>query len=314
MAEIHKHGGHNRRALTIALVITIIFAAVELVGGLLAGSLALIADAAHMATDVLALGLSLFAAWAATRPTTPTKTYGYYRAEILAALVNGAALIAIAGWIIWEAVGRLSENKHVAGGPMVIVGVMGLLANLASATVLFRSERDQENLNIRGALLHVAGDAAGAAGAILAGVIILAVDWHQADPAVSLVIAGLILVSSYRLLRESVDVLLEGTPARINLNELEQAMATVPGVTGVHDIHVWTVTSGFVAMSGHAVVDGSCDEHSVLDALTKTLTQRFGIAHVTIQPEVVSHAADCCDVDCDEPKRDRPLGVGMRSQ
>ncbi len=295
-----QHGQGNRRALTIALAITATFALVELAGGLLAGSLALLADAGHMATDVLALSLSLFAAWAAGRPSTPRKTYGFYRAEILAALANGAALVAIAGWIVWEAAHRLAANTHVAGWPMVLVGLAGLLANLVSASILLRT--GHENLNVRGALLHVAGDAAGAAGAVIAGAIILAVDWQQADPLVSLLIAALILLSSWRLLRESVDVLLEGTPARIDLPELERALTAVPGVTAVHDMHVWTVTSGFVAMSSHAVVDGSRDQHDVLDAITRMLTERFTIDHVTIQPEVASHAADCCAVDC-EPER-----------
>lgn len=309
MAETHTHThSSNRRALTIALLITVTFALVELVGGLLAGSLALIADAAHMATDVLALGLSLFAAWAATRPSTPQKTYGYYRTEILAALANGAALIAIAGWILWEAGHRLSANAHVDGRPMIVVGLLGLVANLASTAVLFRSER--ENLNVQGALLHVAGDAAGAAGAVIAGIVIVAVDWQQADPLVSLVIAGLILVSSWRLLRASVDVLLEGTPARVNMHELETGMLAVPGVAAVHDLHVWTVTSGFIAMSGHAVVDGSCDEHALLDALTRLLSTRFGITHVTIQPEPTLHAGHCLDIDCEPEKRGSLASAG----
>lgn len=308
MADGHIHTHGNRRALGIALAITVTFALVELAGGLLAGSLALIADAAHMGTDVLALGLSLFAAWAATRPSTSTKTFGYYRAEILAALVNGAALVAIAGWILWEAGHRLAANVHVAGTPMIVVGLAGLAANLASATVLFRSER--ENLNIHGALLHVAGDAAGAAGAVVAGIILLAVDWHQADPLVSLVIAGLILLSSWRLLRESVDVLLEGTPARINMPELETAMLAVPGVAAVHDVHVWTVTSGFVAMSGHAVVDGSCDDHQLLDTLTRMLTRRFAIRHVTIQPEPTLHDGHCVDIDCQPEKTRAAVSAG----
>jgi len=296
----HEQHASNHGALGLALAITVVVAVVELAGGLIAGSLALIADAGHMLTDVLALGLSLFAAWAVTRPATPQKTYGYYRAEILAALVNGAALVAIAGWIVYQAVHRFAGNAHVHGGPMVVVGIAGLLANLASASILLRAER--ANLNVRGALLHVGGDAVGAAGAVVAGVLILTAGWREADPAVSLVIAALILLSSFRLLRESVDVLLEGTPARINIGDLETAVAAVPGVVSVHDIHVWTVTSGFVAMSAHCVVDGSRDEHNVLDAVTRTLAERFDITHATIQPEPANHAADC--VDC-EPEKTR---------
>ena len=307
MATAHQHG-RNRRALSIALAITVAFAAVELAGGLIAGSLALVADAAHMATDVLALSLSLFAVWAASRPTTPRKTYGYLRAEILAALANGAALVAIAGWIAYAAVRRLSADSAVAGGPMLAIGLIGFAANIASTAVLLRTAH--ESLNVRGALLHVAGDAAGAAGAAVAGAVILASGWYRADPIVSLLIAALILVSSWRLLRESVDVLLEGTPARVNLGDLEAAMRRVPGVAAVHDVHVWTVTSGFVAMSGHAVVDGSRDEHAVLDALTSAVSEGFAIDHVTIQPEPGAHADLCCDSDCEpaQPRRREPAG------
>jgi len=301
MADSHRHA-QSRRALTIALAITVTFAVVEVAGGLIAGSLALLADAAHMVTDVLALGLSLFAAWAAGRPSTRRKTYGYYRAEILAALINGAALIAIAGWLIWQAAGRLASHGHADGGPMVVVGLAGLLANLASVTVLLRS--GDGDLNVRGAVLHLAGDAAGAIGAVIAGLAILAVNWQQADALVSLLIAALILWSSWRLLRESVDILLEGTPARIDVIDLQQAMLAVPGVCAVHDIHVWTVTSGFVAMSGHAVIDGTHDEHCVLDAVTQMLLDRFNITHATIQPEPGSHTTDCFHADCGpEPVR-----------
>lgn len=316
---MHEHGGHhhagetvrarNRRALAVALAVTAAFAVAEAAGGLLTGSLALIADAGHMLTDMAALGLSLFAAWVAGRPSTPRKTYGYYRAEILAALVNGAALVLISLAIGWQAVTRLSDPPAVDSGPMLLVAIAGLLANVLAGAVLLRA--GGESLNVRGALLHVAGDALGSVGAIGAGAVILTTGWQQADALASLLIAVLILLGSWRLLRESVEVIMEGTPHGIDMAELERAMLAVPGVAAVHDIHVWTVTSGFVAMSGHAELDGSRDAHSVLDTLTETLARRFNIAHVTIQPETGAHAADCCEVVC-EPDRERAALPGAR--
>jgi cobalt-zinc-cadmium efflux system protein len=312
---LHRHGGEatrarNRRALAAALAITAAFAAVEAIGGLLTGSLALLADAGHMVTDIVALALSLFAAWVAGRPGSPSKTYGYLRAEILAALVNGVVLVLIALVIAWEALGRLSEPAHVDSVPMLLVALAGLGANLSAATILLRA--GGESLNVRGALLHVGGDALGSVGAIAAGLVILLSGWQRADAVASLVIAALILAGSWRLLHESVDVLLEGAPHRIDMRALERAMLAVPGVAAVHDVHVWTVTSGFVAMSGHAELDGSRDDHTVLDELTAMLADRFHISHVTIQPETATHAADCCDSPC-EPERARPASTGVPS-
>ena len=301
----HHHHAGSQRALAAALAITVLFALAELAGGLLTGSLALLADAGHMATDVLALALSLFAGWMAARPTTPRRTYGFQRAEILAALANGAALVLIAVVIAWQALGRLSNPPEVDSLPMLAIAVAGLLANLAAGAILLRG--GGESLNVRGALLHVGSDAAGSVGAILAGAVMLTTGWGQADALASLLIAVLVLWGSWRLVRESVDVLLEAAPTRIDTADLEAAMVAVPGVASVHDIHVWTVTSGFVAMSGHAALDGSHDTHRVLDDLTRTLTHRFDIDHVTIQPEPAAHADECCEVDCDSAGRPRPV-------
>ncbi len=294
----HRHGGEkvrarNRRALVVALTITVAFALLEAVGGLLTGSLALLADAGHMLTDVLALGLGLFAAYVAGRPSTPQKTYGYYRAEILAALLNGALLILIAAGIAWQAVGRLSQPHAVASGPMLAIAAAGLAANLAVGVVLLRGGAGH-SLNVRGALLHVASDALGSLGAMAAGAVILLTGWSEADAVASLLIAALILLGSWRLLREAVDVLLEGTPYSVDMDELQAAMLRVPGVAGVHDVHVWTVTSGFIAMSAHVELSGSRDAHAVLDDLTHLLAERFHIAHTTIQPETADHTAVCC--------------------
>ena len=308
----HQHGGEalrsrGRRALVLALVVTGSFMVVEAVGGLLTGSLALLADAGHMVTDVAALALSLAAMWVAGRPRNPSKTYGYLRAEILAALVNGVCLVVIALIVAWQAVARFSEPPEVESGPMVLVAIAGLLANCVSGAVLLRSGGD--SLNVRGALLHVAGDALGSVGAITAGLIILTTGWLQADALVSLLISGLIMFASWRILHEAVDVLLEGAPHRIDMVELERAMMAVPGVASVHDVHVWTVTSGFVAMSGHAEMDGARDEHAVLDDLTEMLTHRFHISHVTIQPETGAHATDCCEALCEPAVRREPVGA-----
>jgi len=275
----------HRRPLAIALVITTTFLIIEIVGGLLTNSLALLADAGHMATDVAALGLSLFAVWLARRPATPTRSFGYYRAEVLAALVNAATLVAISFYIFWEAYQRLGEPPEVDSGPMLAVAVAGLAANLASAWVLMRGGGHEANLNTRGAFLHVVGDALGSVGAIVAALVMLATGWYLADPILSAGIGVLILWSSWRLLRESVDVLLEAAPQGMDATEVRTAMAGVEGVAGVHDLHVWTVTSGLVALSAHVEVRDQGGWDPTLDALTGLLAERFGIAHVTLQPE-----------------------------
>jgi cobalt-zinc-cadmium efflux system protein len=275
----------NRRPLAIALAITTTFLIAEVIGGLLTNSLALLADAGHMATDVGALGLSLFAVWLAQRPATPERSFGFHRAEVLAALVNASTLVAISFYIFWEAFQRLGEPPEVNSGPMLVVAIAGLAANAASAWVLMRGGGHEHNLNTRGALLHVVGDMLGSVGAIIAALVMLATGWYLADPILSAGIGLLILWSSWRLLRESVEVLLESTPADIDTGEVRQAMSGVEGVSGVHDLHVWTVTSGFVALSSHVEVVGQRDWHDMLVELCTILRERFGIAHVTLQPE-----------------------------
>jgi cobalt-zinc-cadmium efflux system protein len=269
----------------IALVITSTFLVAEVIGGLLTNSLALLADAGHMATDVAALALSLFAVWLARRPATPQRSFGFYRAEILAALINAVTLVLISLYIFWEAFQRLDEPPEVDSGPMLIVAFAGLAANVASAWVLTRGGGHEHNLNTRGAFLHVVGDMLGSVGAIIAALVMLATGWYLADPILSAGIGLLILWSSWRLLRESVEVLLEVTPAHIDAREVQTAMTAVPGVVGVHDLHIWTVTSGLVAMSGHVEVTPDSRWHSTLDELSGLLRRQFGIAHVTLQPE-----------------------------
>jgi cobalt-zinc-cadmium efflux system protein len=277
----------NRRPLAIALAITVAFLVAEVIGGLMTGSLALLADAGHMATDAAALALSLFAVWLARRPATPTRSFGFLRAEVLAALVNAATLVAISIFIFWEAFRRIGHPPAVDSGPMLAVAVAGLAANAVSAWVLTRGGGHEHNLNTRGAFLHVVGDLLGSAGAIAAALVMLATGWYLADPLLSAGIGLLILWGSWRLLRESLEVLLEATPPGIDPVEVRRAMAAVDGVADVHDLHVWTVTSGLVALSSHVEVSGGRDWHPVLIDLSTRLRERFGIAHVTLQPEEV---------------------------
>jgi len=279
----------HRRPLVIALAISAIFLVVEVVGGLVTNSLALLADAGHMATDVAALALALFAAWLAGRPATPQHSFGLYRTEVLAAVVNGAGLIVIALLIFWEAARRFTAPPTVDSGPMLVVAVAGLVANAASAWVLSRGGGHEHNLNIRGAFLHVVGDLLGSVGAIVAALIMLATGWYLADPILSAGIGLLILWSSARLLRDSLDVLLEATPRHIDAEEVRAAMMGVDGVMNVHDLHIWTVTSGFVSLSAHVEVDEQQDWHAILLDLSALLRERFGIAHVTLQPEAPQH-------------------------
>lgn len=273
----------SRRALAWVLGLTIAFALVEVAGGLLSGALVLLADAAHMLTDAGALALSLFAAWIARRPATAQKTYGYYRLEILAALANGALLIAVTGGIVLEALDRLHHPQAVRSGLLLAVATAGLAANLAAVAVLHGARG--ESLNVRGAYLHVLSDVLGSLAAIGAGAIIALTGWLPADPLLSIGLALLILVSAVRLVGEAVDVLLEATPAHVSLAALADAIGSVPGVTGVHDLHVWTVSSGMVAMSAHATAPRPADHQPVLEEITRR-AQGFGIQHVTVQIEV----------------------------
>jgi cobalt-zinc-cadmium efflux system protein len=255
----------------------------EFAGGWLSNSLALIADAAHMLTDVGALSLSLFAIWFARRPANPQKTYGYARMEILAALLNGATLIVIALWIFMEGFRRLSDPQPIDSGVMLGFSIAGLVANLAAAFILHGAAG--HSLNIRGAYLHVLGDLLGSVGAIAAAVIILTTGWLPADSIISFIVALLVLVSSLHLVREAVDILLEAVPAHIDLGSVRSSIREIPGIDDVHDLHVWTVTSGFLAMSGHAVVQDLEHQQRILQEIHKRMRERFGIEHVTIQIE-----------------------------
>ena len=282
----HGAGGErprNRRRLALTLVLVVLYMAAEVVGGVLSGSLALLADAGHMFSDAAALGLSLFAVVIAQRPPTPQRTYGYYRVEILAALANGALLGGISLFILYEAIERLGRPVVVDGPLLLAVASGGLVVNVLGLVIL--SGGRQSNLNVRGAFLHVLSDALGSVGAIASGLLVWLYGWHWADPAASLLIALLVVVSAYRLLRETVSVLMESAPRHLDVEAIREAMQDLEGVVEVHDLHVWTITSGMEALSGHVVVREGAEPMVLLRALRDDLHERFGIGHVTLQME-----------------------------
>jgi cobalt-zinc-cadmium efflux system protein len=283
----HEHGAGNRRALAAVLALTAGFTVVEIIGGLLTGSLALLADAGHMLSDNLSLGLALFAAWLAQRPATPNKSFGYRRAEILAALANGVTLVAVSVWVFVEAYSRLREPPEVLGTPMLLVAALGLLVNAAGATILYRS--DGESLNVEGAMRHVFADALGSVGAIVAAAIIILTGWRYADPLISVAIGFLILGSSWKLLKDSTNILLEATPPDLDATEVGRKMASADGIVEVHDLHIWTITSGFPALSAHILVGRYEDCHTRRRELEDLLAREYGISHTTLQ---VDHVGD----------------------
>ena len=273
----------QRGRLRWVLGITTAFMVAEAVGGWLSGSLALLADAGHMLTDAGALALSLFAMRMAQRPANTEKTFGYVRLEILAALVNGATLLVIAGLIVVEAWRRLRDPVAVDAGVMLGIAVLGLGVNIAGALLLHGHAHG--NLNMRGAYLHVLGDLLGSVGAIAAGLVILFTGWTPADPLISVVIALLILYGAWNLVKEATDVLLEAAPAHIDVAEVVEDLRNIPGLDQVHDVHVWTLTSGFVALSAHGVIDDPADHSGVLEEVRSRMKRR-GIGHVTFQIEM----------------------------
>src|SRR5215203_4469710 len=283
----HDHGEGNRRALAMVLALTAGFTVVEIAGGLLTGSLALLADAGHMLSDNLSLGIALFAAWLAQRPATPDKSFGYRRAEILAALANGVTLVAVSIWVFVEAYSRLSDPPEVLGGPMLLVAALGLLVNAIGAIILYRS--GSESLNVEGAMRHVFADALGSVGAIVAAIVIILTGWRYADPLISVAIGVLILASSWKLLRDSTNILLEATPPNLNATEVGQKMASATGIVEVHDLHIWTITSGFPALSAHVLVGRQEDCHARRHELESLLAREYGISHTTLQVDHVGN-------------------------
>ncbi len=278
----HSHE-NNQRRLFIALALTASYCLIEFIGGWLTHSLALLSDAGHMLSDVTAMALSLFAAYVAALPVTSQKTFGYYRAEILAAFVNGLTLWLIAGIIFREAYYRFFTPAEVHGHGMILIASIGLGINVLTAWMLHGARHT--NLNLHGVFLHILSDALGSAGAIVAGVVIVWTGWYWVDPLTSIVIGVLILLSSFSLVRESVDILMQATPRHLDLAEVQQTLEAVAGVKRIHDLHVWTLSSGLFTLTAHAVVNGETDHHQMLDALEKTIYDRFGIDHITIQLE-----------------------------
>ena len=284
--EHHSHArsagtGGNRRALLIALALTAGFALVEAVGGWLAGSLALLSDAGHMVTDAAALGLALFADAVSRRPPSDRASYGYGRAEVLAAFVNAIAMLAVVALIAIEAVRRLLEPAPVAGGMVVGIATAGLVVNLVAAWVLSRATG---SLNTRGALLHVMGDLLGSLAALIAGGIIVATGWTPADPILSLVVGLLILRSTWQLLKQSTGVLMEGVPTHLDYNAIGRSLAALPGVADVHDLHIWSTSSDGIALSAHLSLARGDDWLALLAQAKRMLASEYGIRHATLQP------------------------------
>lgn len=274
----------------MALGLTFIYMIAEAAGGWWTNSLALLADAGHMLTDVAALGLTLFAFWFAARPATERKTYGYYRLEILAAFVNGIVLVVLSLWIIYEAIGRWRGEPEVKGVGLVAIAGGGLLVNIAAAALLHSGKA--HDLNLRGAWLHVMGDLFGSVAAIIAGLLIIGFGWVWADALGSILISAIIIFGAWRLILDSVNVLLEGTPRHISLAAVESAILETEGVGGVHDLHVWTISSGIEALSAHISHDESLTHSELLAAVRQKLHDRFGIDHLTIQMETLQLEAE----------------------
>ena len=270
-----------KRALKLVLALTSAFLVAEVVGGLISGSLALLADAGHMLSDTLSLGVALFAAWLAGRPGGPSRTFGYRRAEILAALFNGVTLVAISIWIFIEAGIRFGDPPEVEAGLMLAIAVAGMAVNVVAARILYAHAG--ESLNVSAAMRHVIADLLGSAGVVVAALIILATGWEYADPIVSVAIGLLIVISSWTILRDSVQILLEGSPPGTDVEQVGRAMAALPGVRQVHDLHVWTITSGFPALAAHVLVDRDTDCHATRRELEAMLQERFGLDHTTLQ-------------------------------
>ena len=285
----HHHLGlaGNYKGLLVALLLTLGFAIVEVTAGWWSGSLALMSDAAHMVTDASSLGLAAAAAWLARRPPSVRHSYGLVRAEVLAALLNSIVMLGLIGFIVYEAIQRFGAPHPIAGKTVVTVAVIGLIVNLIVAWTLHRGE---QTLNSRAAMLHVLGDALGSVAAITAGVVILTTGWTPIDPLLSLFVAVLISVSAVRLLLEAVHVLMEGVPLNIKLDAVGQDLAALPGVLRVHDLHVWTLSSGTLALSAHLEIHNLADWPSLLDAARQSLESRHGIRHVTLQPEALVSA------------------------
>lgn len=294
----HHHHTNNKKVLLISFILISTFMVVEVIGGILTNSLALLSDAAHMLSDAFALGLSLFAFKLSERMSNSEKTYGYKRFEILAAFINGITLVAISIYIFWEAYHRFLEPPNVSG-MMLWIATIGFIINIIVALILIKGGDTKNNLNLRSALLHVLGDLLGSVGAIVAGLLILFFNWNIADPIASVLVAILILISGYRVTSDSMHILMEGTPTHLSFEKIENKLTNLDGVINIHDLHVWTITSGFPALSCHLVVEEEVDRDLLLLKATKLLQEEFSIEHSTIQIEGsdadIQHHEDNCN-------------------
>jgi cobalt-zinc-cadmium efflux system protein len=267
--------------MRVALAINVVLVVVGVIGYVAYDSVALLADAGHVLSDVGAIAIGLFAAALAARPAAGRRTFGFARGEILAALVNGIALVGVSAFVVVEAIGRLHDPPHVQGGGVIAVGVIGLIGNIAATIAL--AGGDREDLNLEGVLRHSAADALGSLGVVVAGAIVLATGWAYADGIAGIAIGVLILLGSWRLVSEPVGILMEAAPPGIDVSEVGQAMATVRGVREVHDLHIWTVTSGFPALAAHVLTDPASDMDEVRQRIESVLAERFEIEHTTLQ-------------------------------
>jgi cobalt-zinc-cadmium efflux system protein len=290
MADGHSHSvstltaaGRHKSSLYIALALTLAYMVAEVIGGLVTGSLALLADAAHMLTDAGGLALALFAIHFAQKPATPQKTYGYLRTEILSAMANAVVLLLLTFYILYEAYQRFLNPPEILSGPMLAVAAAGLVVNFISMRLL--SSGSSESLNLKGAYFEVLADMLGSLGVILAALVVMFTGWTLADPLIGAGIGLFIVPRTWSLLSQATHILMEGVPAEVDISLLENALKDIPGVTAVHDIHVWTITSGLDSMSGHIVIGEGIDSHTVLRAAKTVLEERFHLQHVTIQIE-----------------------------
>lgn len=277
----HASGSSSARALLLTLGLTATYTVAEVIGGVLTGSLALLADAGHMLSDTGSIAVALVAIWLARRPATAKRSFGFKRAEILAALFNGVTLVAISIWIFIEAISRFADPTEVLGGWMLTIAVGGVLINVAGALILARGDRG--SLNLQAAFRHVVADLLGSVGVIAAAIVILTTGWLYADPLISVLIGALVAASSWGVLRDSVSILLEATPSGTDAEEVEAKMLSVEGVTNVHDLHIWTITSGFPALAAHVLVEGGEDCHAKRRELERLLDSEFQIDHTTLQ-------------------------------
>ncbi len=279
----HAERPHTTRTMLWALLFTAAFAVVEALTGWWSGSLALISDAGHMVSDALSLGLGTFAVWIGNRPPTQRHSYGLQRAEVIAALLNGLLLLAVISGIVFEAIMRINTPTPVSGLPVILVAFLGLVLNGVNGWMLSRME---QGLNTRAAMIHVIGDFLGSVAALLAGIIVWWTGWMPIDPILSLVVAALMLYSTVRILTESIHVLMEGVPDTVSLHEVGEKLATIEGVSSVHDLHIWTLASGMLALSAHLELDNLASWPGVLERTLNMLSHEHGIEHVTLQPEV----------------------------